>query len=85
MTPENVESTLKWQLILSTILMTAGLIPASLWCLPAEFKFVVEGVTTITYNCDPWLIFACVASGLWSGLIIGYVTEIYTSNSYSPV
>lgn len=24
-------------------------------------------------------------SGLWSGLIIGYVTEIYTSNKYSPV
>jgi len=23
--------------------------------------------------------------GLWSGLIIGWVTEIYTSNAYSPV
>ena len=26
-----------------------------------------------------------MASGLWSGLIIGWITEIYTSNQYSPV
>jgi H+-translocating diphosphatase len=30
-------------------------------------------------------VFFCVASGLWSGLIIGYVTEYYTSNAYEPV
>ena len=24
-------------------------------------------------------------SGLWSGLIIGWITEVYTSNAYSPV
>merc|ERR1719231_2046842 len=28
---------------------------------------------------------ACVYMGLWSGLIIGYVTEYYTSHSYTPV
>ncbi|XWS16496.1 hypothetical protein CRYUN_Cryun34aG0093300 [Craigia yunnanensis] len=27
----------------------------------------------------------CVGVGLWAGLIIGFVTEYYTSNAYSPV
>ncbi|ESQ38801.1 hypothetical protein EUTSA_v10029022mg [Eutrema salsugineum] len=30
-------------------------------------------------------LFLCVAVGLWAGLIIGFVTEYYTSNAYSPV
>ena len=30
-------------------------------------------------------IFWCVTCGLWSGLIIGLITEYYTSNSYRPV
>lgn len=29
--------------------------------------------------------FVCAAMGLWSGLIIGYFTEYFTSNAYSPV
>jgi inorganic pyrophosphatase len=29
--------------------------------------------------------FYCIASGLWSGLIIGFITEYYTSNVYAPV
>jgi H(+)-translocating pyrophosphatase len=29
--------------------------------------------------------FACICSGLWSGLIIGWTTEYYTSASYKPV
>ena len=32
-----------------------------------------------------WYPFVCVASGLWGGLIIGLVTEYYTSNTYRPV
>ena len=27
-------------------------------------------------------LFFCVAVGLWAGLIIGFVTEYYTSNAY---
>ncbi|KAH0994376.1 hypothetical protein GBA52_018240 [Prunus armeniaca] len=30
-------------------------------------------------------LFFCVAIGLWAGLVIGYTTEYYTSNAYSPV
>lgn len=80
---DNVESTVKWQLIISTILMTVAIIPL-LYVLPEKFDFPgFGGLTTIT--CTPWKAFACVASGLWSGFIIGWITEVYTSNAYSPV
>ena len=36
-------------------------------------------------NADQMKAFGCIISGLWSGLIIGYVTELYTSNKYGPV
>jgi H(+)-translocating pyrophosphatase len=77
-TAETVESTIKWQLIISTVLMTAILYPASHQFLPNVFKI---GTIVVTPNKA----YACICSGLWSGLIIGYVTEIYTSNTYSPV
>lgn len=38
-----------------------------------------------SYTVTPWILYGCVAVGLWAGLIIGYVTEYYTSNKYSPV
>ena len=51
--------------------------------LPAEFTGI--------FTADPyrvvknWHICICVVSGLWGGLIIGIVTEYYTSNRYTPV
>jgi H(+)-translocating pyrophosphatase len=30
-------------------------------------------------------VFTCIACGLWSGLLIGFITEYYTSHSYRPV
>ncbi len=32
-----------------------------------------------------WYMFFCVGVGLWGGLIIGIVTEYFTSNRYRPV
>mmetsp|Transcript_28498 Transcript_28498/g.39668 ORF Transcript_28498/g.39668 Transcript_28498/m.39668 type:complete len:800 (-) Transcript_28498:394-2793(-) len=77
--PQSVEPVLMTQLVVSTILMT----PASwlvCYCfLPAEFD--VPEKEGIKY----WAVFICVASGLWSGLLIGKLTEYYTSNAYQPV
>ena len=85
-TKENVERTVKIQLIASTILMALMTIPI-IYVLPEEFHFYKvfgnEAANNIT--CTRWKAYACVSYGLWSGLIIGYVTEIYTSNAYSPV
>jgi H+-translocating diphosphatase len=78
-TGENIESTVKWQLIISTVLMTGAIVPL-LYFLPATFSIGASDTV-----CTPWKAFGCVALGLWSGLIIGFTTEYYTSNQYSPV
>jgi inorganic pyrophosphatase len=46
----------------------------------------VEGVNTSKcVTMGPMSAFCCIAAGLWGGLIIGFVTEYYTSHSYNPV
>ncbi|MFY8152629.1 MAG: hypothetical protein ACOVOI_11130, partial [Hyphomicrobiales bacterium] len=35
----------------------------------------VPPVTTVFYYSD---VFTCIACGLWSGLLIGFITEYYT-------
>lgn len=86
---KNVESTLKWQLIISTILFSGALVLLGYGFLPETFSFVkipaAGTVPAVMINSGRWACIACVGSGLWSGLIIGYVTEIYTSNNYGPV
>jgi H(+)-translocating pyrophosphatase len=77
-----IEPSLKRQLLISTILMTPVIYALTAVFLPHEF--------TLEFNGDiktpkSWHIFFCVACGLWSGLIIGYVTEYFTSNAYGPV
>merc|ERR1719384_1712759 len=50
------------------------------WLLPETIDHI--GNTT---NVKNWHVAVSGLCGLWSGLIIGYVTEYYTSHSYSPV
>jgi H(+)-translocating pyrophosphatase len=77
-TEHNIELTVKLQLVISTILMTGAVIPLTHY-LPATFT--INGTTI----CTPQKAFYCVACGLWSGFIIGWITEVYTSNAYKPV
>lgn len=61
--------------------MTPTIWGAASWCLPNEFSFnVVEGGHVTSTNA-----FWCSALGLWSGLIIGLITEYYTSGTWAPV
>ena len=62
--------------------MTPLLYFLSVSCLPAEFTFknVVEGAHVTSFKA-----FICTALGLWSGLIIGVLTEYFTSTNYNPV
>jgi H(+)-translocating pyrophosphatase len=73
-----VEPVLKLQLLISTLLETPVIFLLSYYVLPDEF--VVSGI--VTRN---WKVFICIACGLWSGLVIGYTTEYFTSNTYKPV
>lgn len=80
-TKDNVETKLKLQILISTILMTAFVYP-TLFLLP-ETSVIKFGITV--YHVTRMKAYACIAAGLWSGLIIGFVTEYYTSNKYQPV
>lgn len=64
--------------------MRAQVVFAISWfALPAEFTGIFSAEPDrIVKN---WYMFFCVAVGLWGGLIIGIVTEYFTSNRYRPV
>jgi inorganic pyrophosphatase len=79
---EKIENTLKWQLIISTLLLTPALYFLAINVLPDTFTFIRGTEVYVVSNVNA---FVCTACGLWSGLTIGIVTEMFTSHSYSPV
>jgi len=81
-TMKNVQAILKFQVGASTVLMTGCIIPA-IFLLPATFTFE-GGAEKIPLTCGRWTAYGCVMFGLWSGMIIGFITEYYTNNAYSP-
>merc|ERR1711998_701091 len=60
--------------------MTPVVIWLSFACLPAEFEVDPEHPKVSWKHCC-----LSILLGLWSGLIIGFITEYYTSHSYTPV
>merc|ERR1719515_472863 len=60
--------------------MTPVVYYLSKYCLPEVFSMGV-GYEHVKW----WYCAVSIMLGLWSGLIIGYVTEYYTSHSYTPV
>uniref|UniRef100_A0A7S3IHU0 H(+)-exporting diphosphatase n=1 Tax=Strombidium inclinatum TaxID=197538 RepID=A0A7S3IHU0_9SPIT len=80
-TENNVQGVLKAQIGISTVLMTFTLVPI-VYILPQEFTFIAEGGIKLTVT--PWLAYGCIIFGLWSGMIIGFTTEYFTSNNYGP-
>ena len=75
---KNVEPTLKWQLVLSTLLMTVALVGITSWAMVEEFTIGDMKITRAG-------VLISILSGLWSGLLIGFVTEYYTSHAFKPV
>ncbi|KAH7518515.1 hypothetical protein FEM48_Zijuj09G0179900 [Ziziphus jujuba var. spinosa] len=65
--------------IITTVLMTVGIAVISWIALPSSFTIFNFGTQKDVKN---WQLFLCVGVGLWAGLIIGFVTEYYTSNAY---
>merc|ERR1712051_286625 len=62
------------------VLMSPVVVALSMVCLPPEFALDAENS-----QVQWWMCAVSVLLGLWSGLIIGYITEFYTSYSYYPV
>mmetsp|Transcript_96962 Transcript_96962/g.283410 ORF Transcript_96962/g.283410 Transcript_96962/m.283410 type:complete len:720 (+) Transcript_96962:97-2256(+) len=79
-TMADVEKALKGILVISTVLMTPVVVLLSQWCLPDTFS-MGAGYEKVKW----WYCAVSIMLGLWSGLIIGYITEYYTSHSYTPV
>jgi inorganic pyrophosphatase len=79
---KDVEWALKLQLVITTILIIPFTYAIANSFLPSSF--VISGVTgDVTATPDD--AFVCVISGAIGGLIIGLITEYYTSHSYQPV
>merc|ERR1719362_2014453 len=77
---QSVEKALKGILNISTVLMTPVVVTLSFYCLPDTFS-MGTGYEEVHW----WYCAMSIILGLWSGLVIGYVTEYYTSHSYKPV
>lgn len=77
---EKIESTLKYQLVISTILLTPLLYLAAHIAMPEGLSFMDKSLDTIKNKA-----FICSLLGLWGGLIIGFQTEYMTSSTYQPV
>lgn len=82
---ERIESTLKWQLLISTILLIPTIIAIGVLTLPKEFTFVTGyGHAKASISTTSWKVVICALFGLISGLIIGYVTDYFTSHAHQP-
>lgn len=80
-----IESTLKYQLIISTLLLIPTIYVLSEYTLPKSFEFVSgthEHVISVKTTNQGVMI--CALTGLVAGLIIGYCTDYYTSNAHAP-
>ena len=73
-----IESALKRTLVVSTILMAVAMAFLTRWALPPTFSLYGETYTSMG-------VYFCLLSGLVAGMLIGVMTEIYTSHRYSPV
>lgn len=78
----DVELTLKLQLIITTLLMVPAVFGLGYAFLPEEFQIVGVAANPIAHPTDAAV---CVSCGVVGGLIIGLITEYYTSNTFNPV
>ncbi len=74
----NVEPVLKRQLLISTLLMAVVMFVVTKTFMVESFML---GEQVVTNNH----ILGALFCGLFGGLIIGYITEYYTSHAYKPV
>jgi len=76
----DVEKVIKFQLIISTVILIPAIMLVAVVTLPPTFTF--NGVDLVVTRMQA---VGCCVSGLVSGFLIGIVTEYYTSNEFAPV
>jgi len=83
---KDVETVLKVQLLLTSLLLTGVMYPISIYFLPPSMNFTSGSSTkAVLLGVQPWVPYTCVIIGLWGGCLIGFITEYFTSHSYRPV
>jgi len=82
---ESLERTIKMQIVISTVLMIPCICLISFNCLPPTYNIGEIGTVTYKEGVTRLQTMFCPLSGLISGLLIGIVTEYYTSMRYKPV
>lgn len=78
-----IENTLQWQLIISSVLLTPTIIFFALYTMPASFSFESWDTTKGNLQSHVWGAITCLLSGLWAGLLIGFITDYFTSNKHA--
>jgi Na+/H+-translocating membrane pyrophosphatase len=64
--------------------MTPATYLAVMMFLPETFTINSGSLTTEKPNTPRLYAFYAVSMGVWGGLVIGYMTEYYTSYEYAP-
>ena len=77
-TEEQVGPALKRMLIISSVLMAVVMYFVTMQMIPADFVINGEAYTATG-------VYYCFLTGLIAGLVVGLMTEYYTSHAYSPV
>lgn len=80
-----LELMIRLQIILSTVLMILPIVLISLYYLPATFDIGEKGTPLYKPKVKNYLMLVCPLLGLVSGMIIGIMTEYFTSMNYGPV
>lgn len=77
-TEDQVGPALKRMLIISSVLMAIAMYFVTEMMVPANFEILGEAYTSMG-------VYWCFLTGLVAGLLVGLMTEYYTSHAYAPV
>jgi len=84
----DIERVLKVQMVLTAVLMLPVIYYLAVFLLPAEFRLegvrLTEDGQQAKITGSPYKCFICATMGCVGGLIIGLVTEYFTSHTYVP-
>jgi H(+)-translocating pyrophosphatase len=82
---KDIENTISRQMLISTLLLIPCIYMISLLYLPEKYNIGEKETISYREGINQYDTMICPISGLISGLLICFITEYYTSISYSPV